>query len=106
MLSLHFSFESDRDLTWMTRTLQDDNIVGDAGAFGLAEGLKYNTSLKTLYIVNLFSFSVFLCVVVLFVNARCPGVDAVCRAATDSLHLAFVESYRPSSTTKILPMRI
>ena len=60
-----------------------------------------------LCIVNFFSFSVFfLCVAVLFVNARCPGGDAVCRAATDSLHLAFVESYRPSSTTKILPMRI
>jgi hypothetical protein len=42
----------------MSRTLQDDNAVGEAGAFGLAEGLKYNTSLKTLHIVNLFSLSV------------------------------------------------
>jgi hypothetical protein len=78
--------------------------MGDAGAFGLAEGLKYNTSLKTLWLVNLFSLSVFLSVVVLFVNAHCPWGDAVCSAATDLLHLATVESYRQSCTTKILPI--
>jgi hypothetical protein len=44
-----FFFESDRDLPWMTRTLQMNNDVGDAGAFGLAEGLKCNTSLKALF---------------------------------------------------------
>jgi hypothetical protein len=88
----------------MSRTLQDDNAVGEAGAFGLAEGLKYNTSLKTLHIVNLFSLSVFLSGVVLFVNAHCPGGDAVCSAATNLLHLAMLESYRQSCTTKILPM--
>ena len=88
----------------MSRTLQDDNDVGDAGAFGLAEGLKYNTSLKSLRLVNLFLLSVFLSVVVLFVNAHFPGGDAVCSAATNLLHLATVESYRQSCTTKILPI--
>ena len=36
----------------MTRDLQTDNKVGDAGACGLGEGLKTNSSLKKLFLVR------------------------------------------------------
>jgi hypothetical protein len=36
----------------MTCDLQDNNKVGDAGACGLGEGLKTNSSLKKLWLVR------------------------------------------------------
>ena len=40
----------------LTRVLQDKNGIGDAGAAGLGEGLKVNSSLQRLWIVRLFVF--------------------------------------------------
>ena len=42
----------------MTRVLQSENKVGDAGACALGEGLKMNSSLTELYLVSVFVFLV------------------------------------------------
>ena len=41
----------------MTRVLQSENKVGDAGACALGEGLKTNSSLTELWLVSVFCFS-------------------------------------------------
>ena len=43
----------------MTRVLQDGNQISDAGAAGLGEGLKVNSSLQTLVLVRLFDYCLF-----------------------------------------------
>jgi hypothetical protein len=43
-------------LLLVTHVMQDDNEVGDAGAIGLGEGLKSNTSLQTLRLVSCSAF--------------------------------------------------
>ncbi len=43
------------------RGMQQCNQVGDAGAFGLGEGLKVNSSLQKLYLVSSIANSVCLC---------------------------------------------
>jgi len=45
----------------LTRVLQQQNSIGDAGAAGLGEGLKVNSSLQALYLVRLFVL-LFVCV--------------------------------------------
>ncbi len=42
------------DILGMTRVSQQQNQVGDSGAFGLGEGLKVNGSLKKRYLVSSF----------------------------------------------------
>jgi hypothetical protein len=46
-------------LLLVTHVMQDDNEVGDAGAIGLGEGLKTNTSLQTLRLVSCSALDVF-----------------------------------------------
>jgi len=41
----------------LTRVLQSRNQIGDAGAAGLGEGLRVNSSLQELYLVRLFVLS-------------------------------------------------
>ena len=43
----------------MTRVLQSKNQISDAGAAGLGEGLKVNSSLQELSLVRLFDFCLF-----------------------------------------------
>ncbi len=43
----------------MTRVLQDKNQISDAGAAGLGEGLKVNSSLQELQLVRLFDYCLF-----------------------------------------------
>jgi hypothetical protein len=40
----------------VTRVLQSENQISDAGAAGLGEGLKVNSSLQTLVLVRLFDY--------------------------------------------------
>ena len=42
----------------VTHVMQRNNAVGDAGAIGLGEGLKSNTSLQTLRLVSCSAFDV------------------------------------------------
>ncbi len=43
----------------MTRVLQVGNQISDAGAAGLGEGLKVNSTLQGLYLVRLFDYCLF-----------------------------------------------
>jgi hypothetical protein len=43
----------------VTRVLQDKNQISDAGAAGLGEGLKVNSSLQGLALVRLFDYCLF-----------------------------------------------
>ena len=43
----------------VTRVLQSGNQISDAGAAGLGEGLKVNSSLQTLHLVRLFDYCLF-----------------------------------------------
>ncbi len=53
--------EGGKGLAALTRVLQDRTGIGDAGAAGLAEGLKVNSSLPGLSLVRLFLFFVCFC---------------------------------------------
>ena len=73
-----FSLFVARFLPLVTRGLQYDNIVTDAGALALGKGLKCNTSLQIMGLVSCVSFIVFVVYFSLLFIVEMPSIVTCC----------------------------